>query len=35
VINDDFSRALEELTEMILRAERLKRLRHPWLDGFR
>jgi guanylate kinase len=33
VINDEFSRALEELTA-ILRAERLKRLRHPWLDGF-
>lgn len=33
VINDDFSRALEKLTE-ILHAERLKRSRHPWLDGF-
>lgn len=33
VINDEFSRALEELTA-ILRAERLKRLRHPWLEGF-
>ena len=33
VINDEFSRALEELTA-ILRAERLKRLRHPWLQGF-
>lgn len=33
VINDEFSRALEELIA-ILRAERLKRLRHPWLDDF-
>ena len=33
VINDDFSRALEKLTE-ILHAERLKRSRHPWLEGF-
>ncbi|MEQ8404287.1 MAG: guanylate kinase [Oceanicaulis sp.] len=33
VINDDFSRALEKLTE-ILHAERLRRTRHPWLDGF-
>lgn len=33
VINDEFARALEEL-KAILRAERLKRLRHPWLDGF-
>lgn len=33
VINDDFSRALEKLTE-ILHAERLKRTRHPWLEGF-
>jgi guanylate kinase len=33
VINDEFARALEELTA-ILRAARLKRLRHPWLDGF-
>ena len=33
VINDDFSRALEKLTE-ILHAERLRRTRHPWLEGF-
>ena len=33
VINDEFARALEELTA-ILRAERLKRLRHPWLGDF-
>lgn len=33
VINDEFSRALEELA-VILRAERLKRTRHPWLGGF-
>lgn len=33
VINDEFSRALEELA-VILRAERLKRLRHPWLGDF-
>lgn len=33
VINDDFSRALEKLGE-ILHAERLKRSRHPWLEGF-
>ncbi|XBQ15524.1 MAG: guanylate kinase [Oceanicaulis sp.] len=33
VINDDFSRALEKLGE-ILHAERLKRVRHPWLEGF-
>ena len=33
ILNDDFSRALEKLTE-ILHAERLKRKRHPWLEGF-
>ncbi|MCR9128201.1 MAG: guanylate kinase [Alphaproteobacteria bacterium] len=33
VINDEFSRALEELAA-ILRAERLKRMRHPWLTDF-
>ena len=33
VLNDDFSRALEKLSE-ILHAERLKRNRHPWLSGF-
>ncbi len=33
VINDDFARALEKL-DLILHAERLKRERHPWLDGF-
>lgn len=33
VLNDDFSRALEKLSE-ILHAERLKRVRHPWLEGF-
>lgn len=33
VINDDFSRALEKLTQ-ILHAERLRRSRHPWIEGF-
>jgi guanylate kinase len=33
VVNDDFSRALEKLSQ-ILHAERLKRSRHPWLEGF-
>ena len=33
VLNDDFSRALEKLTQ-ILYAERLKRIRHPWVEGF-
>ena len=33
VINDDFSRALEKLS-LILHAERLKRSRHHWLEGF-
>lgn len=33
VLNDDFSRALEKLSE-ILHAERLRRVRHPWLEGF-
>lgn len=33
ILNDDFSRALEKLSE-ILHAERLRRIRHPWLDGF-
>ncbi|GGE35104.1 guanylate kinase [Marinicauda pacifica] len=33
VLNDDFSRALEKMSE-ILHAERLKRVRHPWLEGF-
>lgn len=33
ILNDDFSRALDKLTE-ILHAERLKRVRHPWVEGF-
>jgi guanylate kinase len=33
VLNDDFSRALEKLSD-ILQAERLKRNRHPWISGF-
>ncbi|MBI1265463.1 MAG: guanylate kinase [Alphaproteobacteria bacterium] len=33
VVNDDFARALEKLNQ-ILHAERLRRTRHPWLDGF-
>lgn len=33
VLNDDFSRALEKLSD-ILQAERLRRTRHPWLSGF-
>ena len=33
ILNDDFSRALDKLSE-ILHAERLKRVRHPWLEGF-
>ena len=33
IVNDDFARALEKLNE-ILHAERLKRLRHPWLEEF-
>jgi guanylate kinase len=33
IVNEDFSGALEEL-EMILRAERLRRTRRPWLRGF-
>lgn len=33
IVNDDFARALEKLNQ-ILHAERLKRNRHPWLDGF-
>ena len=33
VLNDDFSRALEKLAD-ILKAERNKRNRHPWLTGF-
>ncbi|MEO1039478.1 MAG: guanylate kinase [Pseudomonadota bacterium] len=33
VLNDDFSRALEKLTQ-ILQAERIKRIRHPWVEGF-
>ncbi len=33
IVNEDFSGALEEL-ELILRAERLKRTRRPWLRGF-
>lgn len=33
IVNEDFSGALEELEE-ILRAERLKRSRRPWLRGF-
>ena len=33
VLNDDFSRALEKRTQ-ILYAERLKRIRHPWVEGF-
>ena len=33
IVNDDFARALEKLN-LILHAERWKRSRHPWLDGF-
>jgi guanylate kinase len=33
IVNDDFARALEKLNQ-ILHAERLKRIRHPWLDEF-
>jgi len=33
VVNDDFARALEKLNQ-ILHAERLRRPRHQWLDGF-
>ncbi|WBQ09297.1 guanylate kinase [Hyphomonadaceae bacterium ML37] len=33
VVNDDFARALEKLNQ-ILHAERLRRPRHPWIDGF-
>lgn len=33
IVNDDFARALEKLNQ-ILHAERLKRSRHPWLEGF-
>jgi guanylate kinase len=33
IVNEDFSGALEELEE-ILRAERLRRARRPWLRGF-
>ncbi|MCC5996125.1 MAG: guanylate kinase [Oceanicaulis sp.] len=33
VVNDDFALALEKLNQ-ILHAERLKRDRHPWLEGF-
>lgn len=33
VVNDDFALALEKLNQ-ILHAERLRRTRHPWLDGF-
>jgi len=33
LINDDFSQTLEEL-DLILKAERFKRSRHPWLKGF-
>lgn len=33
IVNDDFSEALERLS-LILHAERLRRVRHPWLDGF-
>ncbi len=33
VLNDDFSEALERLS-LILHAERLRRVRHPWIEGF-
>ena len=33
IVNDDFARALEKLNQ-ILHAERLRRIRHPWLDDF-
>jgi guanylate kinase len=33
VVNDDFARALEKLNQ-ILHAERLRRPRHQWLEGF-
>jgi len=33
VVNDDFSRALEKLNQILL-AERLRRSRHPWLESF-
>lgn len=33
IVNEDFARALEEI-DLILHAERLRRTRRPWLDGF-
>ncbi|MCR9267744.1 MAG: guanylate kinase [Alphaproteobacteria bacterium] len=33
IVNDDFARALEKLNQ-ILHAERLIRMRHPWLEDF-
>ena len=33
IVNDDLARALEKLNQ-ILHAERLRRIRHPWLDDF-
>ena len=33
IVKDDFARALEKLNQ-ILHAERLRRIRHPWLDDF-
>ena len=33
IVNDDFARALEKLNQ-ILHAERLKLMRHPWLEDF-
>ena len=33
IVNEDFARALERLN-LILHAERWKRERHPWLNGF-
>jgi len=33
IVNDDFDRAYAELNS-ILKAERLKRARNPWLNSF-
>lgn len=33
IVNEDFARALEEI-DLILHAERLRRTRRPWLEGF-
>lgn len=33
IVNEDFARALEEI-DLVLHAERLRRTRRPWLEGF-